>query len=66
MTYIATVKHHSIAQHRSITLHNVTLTQVKQAATREFGAGFADHEIVIYDDNHNLVASRRIGDHKWR
>lgn len=70
--YIATVEHHSLAQHYSIEISG-TLGQAKQAATKEFGDGFADNQICIYKKpGHDLqplgnpVARRRIGDKKWQ
>ena len=65
MTYTASVIHHSLAQHRSITIRG-TLRAAKAAATREFGAGFVDHRIVILDKLGDIVASRRIGDARWQ
>ena len=65
MTYTASVVHHSLAQHRSITIRG-TLRAAKAAATREFGAGFVDHKIVILDELGDIVASRRIGDARWQ
>ncbi len=62
--YIASVRHHSIAQHRSIEI-NGTLRHAKATATHEFGAGFVEHEIVILDERGDVVASRRIGAARW-
>lgn len=68
--YYATIRHHSIGSVRTIGV-NGTLSQAKRRATREFGGGFIDHEIVIYegcDDYYpgDIVATRRIGSRKWR
>ena len=65
MTYTASVIHHSLAQHRSITIRG-TLRAAKAAATREFGAGYLEHKIVILDECNDIVASRRIGDARWQ
>lgn len=64
-TYKATVKHHSIRSHYSIDVSD-DLTTAKRQATREFGGGFVDHRIVIYDaETRQEVASRRVGGQKW-
>lgn len=42
-----------------------TLTQAKRAATRRFGDGFRNHEIIIVDDWGNIISSRRIADRRW-
>jgi hypothetical protein len=67
-TYIATIKHHSLARAHKITIRG-SLAYAKRRASKEFGDGFLDHEIVIY--KHNWcdalipVAHRRIADRKW-
>ena len=64
-TYRATVKHHSISSHYSIDVSD-DLTTAKRQAAREFGGGFVDHRIVIYDaETGQEIASRRIGGRKW-
>ncbi len=63
--YRATVRHHSLAAHRSLLILG-SLTDAKRAAAREFGAGFVDHEIVIFEDAGNeIVSARRIGAARW-
>lgn len=64
-TYTATITHHSISSARVIEIDG-TLTQVKRAATREFGDGFVDHVIVIRDEYGETVATRRIGNSRWQ
>lgn len=68
-TYIATYRHHSIARAPQIKVTG-TLAQAKRAAAREFGDGFIDHELAIYEDRGedmmpDLVSTRRIGGRKW-
>lgn len=63
-TYTATICHHSIASAREITTKG-SLATAKRTATREFGAGFLDHRIVICDERGQTVTSRRIGDRRW-
>ena len=62
-TYSITIRHHSIARAR-VERYTGTLPAAKRFATREFGAGFNDHEIVIYLGE-DLVARRRIGADRW-
>ena len=63
-TYQATIRHHSIASARTITVTG-NLTQAKRAATAEFGDGYNDHKIVIANDRGDIVASRTIADKSW-
>ena len=65
-TYIATVEHHSIYCHYQIEVEG-SLTKAKRAATKEFGDGFLDHQISIYDKRHcdTPVASRKISSKRW-
>lgn len=68
-TYIATIRHHSIASAPEITIEG-TLAQAKRAATERFGGGFNDHEITIYERRAgfaraDLVASRRLDSKRW-
>ena len=64
--YTATICHHSISQAREINVGD-TLAQAKHNATREFGDGFLDHKIIIYDakDAQYPAAWRLIRDRKW-
>lgn len=63
--YIVTVEHHSISRHYQIDVEG-TLTKAKRAATKEFGDGFLDHRISIYDKRRDIpIASRKIGDKRW-
>jgi hypothetical protein len=68
-TYTATIRHHSISRAHEIAITG-TLDAAKLAAIREFGDGFRDHEIAIYEDRGEylprLVATRRVGGGKWR
>lgn len=67
--YTATISHHSISRAREITVTG-SLLAAKRAATKEFGGGFVDHEIDIYDvsfgDPAIHAACRRIGERAWR
>ena len=61
----ATVVHGSISQHRSIEVSD-DLTAAKRQAAMEFGMGFTDHTIRIYDDETGeVISERRIGGRKW-
>ena len=61
----ATVVHSSISQHDSIEVSD-DLRTAKRQAVREFGMGFADHTIRIYDaETRETVTERRIGGIKW-
>lgn len=66
--YTATISHHSISRARIIDAGD-TLLAAKRAATREFGDGYNDHVIVIYDTTRRpgdqMVASRRMDCRKW-
>jgi hypothetical protein len=71
--YSATIHHHSIRSARVIRI-NGTLETAKRRATKEFGDGFLDHEILIREHlngpqtggDHFTVARRRIGERNWR
>ncbi len=64
-TYRISVRHHSVADYRSLVILG-SLTAAKSAATREFGGGFVDHEIVIFDVAANeIISTRRIADDRW-
>ena len=68
-TYTATIRHHSIVRARTIKI-NGTLETAKRVASREFGAGYLDHEIVIYLDDveaawPEIVAKRLIRNRHW-
>lgn len=64
--YTATICHHTIGRARVEGVGN-DLEQAKKLADQEFGDGFLDHTIVIYDRNNYgpAVAWRRIGDDEW-
>ena len=70
--YIATIRHHSIASARTITVEG-SLTAAKRAATIEFGGEQRDYEIVIFEqyprpgfaDGCELAASRCVGSPRW-
>ena len=64
-TYTATISHHSIASARVISITG-SLTQAKRQASREFGAEFRDHRIVIRDQAGWPVASRLVADTRWQ
>jgi len=61
----ATVVHGSISQHDSIEVSD-DLRIAKRQAVREFGMGFVDHTIRIYDaETQETISERRIGGIKW-
>ena len=61
----ATVVHSSISSHDSIEVSD-DLQAAKRQAVREFGMGFVDHTIRIYDsETRETVTERRIGGIKW-
>lgn len=69
--YTATIRHYSISRAPVVSVGD-DLAAAKRNATREFGAGFVDHTIVIYDaqerdygGGENIAASKRIGDRRW-
>lgn len=68
--YLATIRHHSIARAPVIEIKSAKLSNAKARAAREFGQGFLDHEIVIYDATYGrepeVVTSRRIGSRRWQ
>lgn len=63
-TYIATIRHHSLAEAAEITITG-PLTVAKKAATRRFGGGFRDHEIIISTPDGEIVARRQISERNW-
>ena len=65
--YTATIAHHSISRAREIKI-NGTLEVAKRRATKEFGDGFIDHEIIIREDREEgeVIARRKIGERNWR
>ena len=63
-TYTCTIYHHSISRAPEIKIVGQLVT-AKKAATRRFGDGFRDHEILIFD-GFDIVSRRTIGDRKWR
>lgn len=67
--YTATIKHNSIARARIVNVGE-TLRAAKINATREFGSGYLDHMIVIYDSQipehmGQIVATKRVDAPKW-
>ena len=61
----ATVVHSSISSHYSIEVSD-DLRTAKRQAVREFGKGFVDHTIRIYDAwTRETITERRIGGIKW-
>lgn len=63
--YSATISHSSVSRARTIDAGN-TLRGAKRRATMEFGDGFLDHVILIYDDTASApVAKRRVADSRW-
>lgn len=60
--YTATIRHHSISRARTVSA--ATLPAAKHLATKEFGGGFLDHEIVIYCGD-EIASRRRIGERGW-
>lgn len=65
--YTATIRHHSLSRVRVINAGS-TLRGAKRRATQEFGDGFQDHTIVIFDImtwGAPIAATRRIGDCRW-
>jgi hypothetical protein len=61
----ATVVHSSISQHDSIEVSD-DLRTAKRQAVREFGMGFVDHTIRIYDaETRQVVSDRRVGGGRW-
>jgi len=64
-TLRATVVHSSISQHDSIEVSS-DLTRAKHQAAREFGGGYVDHTIRIYDaETRQVVSERRVGGGRW-
>lgn len=64
MTYTATIVHHSIARARVIEVEG-TLAEAKAAAWEEFGDEQLDYQIAVYDEDGDIVASRRVGAKRW-
>lgn len=63
--YSATISHSSISRARVIDAGN-SLRSAKRRATMEFGNGFLDHAIVIWDSDRSApVAKRRVADSRW-
>ena len=61
----ATVVHSSIGSHYSIEVSN-DLTCAKQQAAHEFGGGYVDHIIRIYDaETRQTVTERLVGGSRW-
>jgi len=68
VSYIATIRHHSISRARHIRIDGSMLA-AKSAATKEFRDEPIDYEIVIGEDFGNgdvrLVAMRRVDERRW-
>lgn len=66
MTNVYTIglSHHSISRSREVSYVG-SLTGAKRKATAEFGDGFADHNVVIWDAAGHVVSSRKISDRNW-
>jgi len=62
--YYIGLRHHSIASSREVAVTG-TLAQAKRAATREFGDGFQDHEIIIVDSFGDIASRRRVSERRW-
>ncbi len=69
MSYMATIRHHSIARAREIAI-NGNLKTAKRRASAEFGQERRDFHIHIYivEDEclPELVAWRRVSERRWR
>ena len=64
-TLRATVVHSSISQHYSIEVSD-NLTIAKQQAAREFGGGYVDHKIRIYDgETGQAITERLVAGRTW-
>ena len=66
-TYYATIRHHSIARAPRIEIAGSLLT-AKREASKKFGMGYLDHEIVIFEETEfgdDLKASRLISEDRW-
>ena len=67
--YTATIQHHSISRARIVDVGN-NLTMAKRLATAEFGGGFLDHTIVIFDAEipgwDNICAARKLCHRRWQ
>ena len=65
MSMRATVTHYSIGSHYSIEVSD-DLKQAKKQAAREFGGGFVDHTIRIYDsETRETITERPVGGGRW-
>ncbi|CTQ47277.1 hypothetical protein [Roseibium aggregatum] len=69
--YSATITHHSIASTYTVDVGD-NLIAAKRNASREFGDGFLDHTIIIFDGQErdygggeDIVASKRVGAKRW-
>jgi hypothetical protein len=61
----ATVTHYSIGSHYSIEVSDDLRTAKRQAA-REFGKGYVDHTIRIYDsETRETITERPVGGGRW-
>lgn len=63
-TYIATIRHHSIARARSITIEG-DLTAAKRAATAEFGDDQQDYVLYIESSLGQPAAYRKLSSKRW-
>ena len=66
--FVATIAHYSISRARVVDVGD-TLAAAKRNATREFGGGYLDHWIQIYDQTYRegseAVAMRKVESRKW-
>jgi hypothetical protein len=63
-TYIATIRHHSIARARSITIEG-NLTAAKRAATAEFDGEQQDYVLYIENSRGEPAAWRKLSNKRW-
>lgn len=65
--YTATIVHHSIASAHTIDCGD-DLEEAKKLADAEFGDGFLDHVIIIFENRgeyDETVTSRKIANDEW-
>lgn len=66
--FAATIRHHSIARAREITVMG-NLADAELAAAKEFGSEQRDYEIVIYDVTPGrapeIISQRKVGGSRW-
>jgi len=67
--FTATIIHHSISRAREYKIVSHSLTQARRIASREFGEGYLDHTIQVYEETpmgRLPVGQRKIGERRWR